>query len=54
MQLMSVPNDCEGVRADAVLHRFDQRECDSGGEGRVDRAPTSGEHRQAGLRGERL
>ena len=54
MQSRAVPHDGEGVRADAVGHRLDQGQGDRGGQRRVDRAAAVGEHRQAGLRGQRL
>ncbi len=54
VQLLAVPDDGEGVRADAVGHRLHHRQRDRGGEGRVHRAAALGEHPQARLRGERL
>ena len=54
MQLAPVPDERVGIRADAVRHRLDQRQCDRGGEDRVHRVAAGGEHLQPRLRGERL
>ncbi len=54
VQLLAVPDDRVGVRADAVGHGLHQRQRDRGGEDRVHRAASRGEHLYARLRGERL
>jgi hypothetical protein len=54
MKLFAVPHDRKRVGAQAVGHRFDQRDggrsCDDG----IDRVAAFGKHREAGLRGQRL
>ena len=54
MELCAVPDDGEGVGADAVAGGFDDSERDGSGDRRVNSVSAGEEHAQAGLGGEWL
>ena len=54
MQLLSVPDDREGIRPQAVRAGFGQRDRRGRSNDRVDRIAAGGQHSQPGLCGERL
>ena len=54
VQLIAVPDDREGIAADSVHGRLDDRQRDRRGDGRIDRIAAARQHREARLSGQRL
>ncbi|HRY89265.1 MAG TPA: hypothetical protein P5305_15370 [Rubrivivax sp.] len=54
MQLLTVPQDAEGVGAQAVAAGLDDRHAGGGGDRRIDRIAAGRDHAQPGLRGQRV
>ena len=54
VQLLAVPDDGEGIAADAVAGRLDDGQGDRGRKGRIDRIAAARQHLQTRLGGERL
>ena len=54
VQLLTIPEDAERIRAQAVAHRLGDRQCRGGGDGRVHRVAALQQHAQAGLRCQRV
>ena len=54
MQGGTVPNQREGISADAIGRRFENRQGDRAGEGRIHRGAAGEEHAQTRLRGQGL
>ena len=52
MELLAVPQNAEGIRAQAVAHRLDQGHDGRGGNGRIHRIAPGLQDAQAGLRGQ--
>ncbi len=54
MQSLPVPDEREGIAADAVGHGLDDRGGDGAGQGRIHGVAALEHHAQSGLRGQRL